>query len=59
MVAAGDLGTIRWPDEEVKELGVKVDPERGRVGKCPPSVVALWSNPWKAQMELRFSMERQ
>lgn len=55
---AGDPGTTRWLDEEVEEFGVKVNPERGRVGKRPPPVLVWLSSPWKALLELRFSMER-
>lgn len=56
--AAGDPGTMRWPDGEVGELGVKVNPERGRVGKRPLPVLVWLSSLWKALLELRFSMER-
>lgn len=56
-VTAGDLGTMRCPDGELEELGVKLNPERGRVGKRPVLVLVLLSGPWKALLELRFSME--
>lgn len=57
--AVGHPGTMRWPDGEVAELGVKVKPDqRGRVGKRPPPGLVLLSSPWKALLELRFSMER-
>lgn len=55
--AAGDPGTDRWLEKEVEELGVKVNPEMGRVGNRPPPVL-VWSCPWKALLKLRFSMER-
>lgn len=55
---AGEPGTMRWPDGEVGELGVKVNPERGGVGKWPPPVLGLLTGPLKALLELRFSMER-
>lgn len=53
----GDPGTMRWPDGEVGELRVKVNPERGRVVKRLPPVLVLLSCPFKALLELRFSME--
>lgn len=56
--AVGDPGTMRWPDGEVGELGVKVNPDRGKVGNRPPTVLVWLSSPWKALLELRFSMER-
>lgn len=56
--AAGDPGTMRWPDGEVGEFGVKLNPERGRVGKRPPPMLVWLSSLWKALLELRFSMER-
>lgn len=56
--AAGDPGTMRWPDGEVLELGVKVNPERGRVGMRPPPVLVVLPSSCKAPRELRFSMER-
>lgn len=57
--AAGHPGTMRWPDWELAELGVKVKPDmRGRVGRRPPPLLVLLSSPWKALFELRFSMEQ-
>lgn len=56
-VTAGDLGTMRYPDGELGEFGVKLNPERGRVGKWPLLVLLLLSGPWKALVEFRFSME--
>lgn len=53
--AVADPGTARWPEGVLGELGVNVNPERGRVWKqAPPALV--WSG--KALLELRFSMER-
>lgn len=43
--AARDSGTMRWPDGEVGELGVKVNPERGRVRKRPPPMLVVFSDP--------------
>lgn len=56
--AVRDPGTMRWPDGEVEELGVMGNPERDSVGKRLPPVLVLLPSPWKALLELRFSMER-
>ncbi|TNN82229.1 hypothetical protein EYF80_007597 [Liparis tanakae] len=40
--AAGHPGTMRWPDWELAELGVKVKlDKRGRVGKRPPPLLVV------------------
>lgn len=55
--AEGDPGTIRWLDWEVEEFEVKVNPERGSVGKRFTPMLVFLSDLWKALLELRFSME--
>lgn len=56
--ATGGPGTVRWPDFEEGELGEKGTPESGKVGKVPLPVLEWLSSPWKALLEVRFSMER-
>lgn len=53
----GAAGTVRWPDWEVGEFEVKVNPERGRVGNRFTPALVFFSDLWKALLELRFSME--
>lgn len=56
--AAGHPGTMRWPEGEVGGSGVKVKPDQSGVvvERAPPLLVWL-CGPWKALLELRFSME--